>query len=789
MRGSLRQQLRCWPLSARLVLCLAVCVLIMSAIGNASILLSADVPLPGVLFDWVDGIGCSDVYSSTPTSWPAIREAGLRPWDCLLAVDGIPFEDHPAISAYLAQRADGVPSQRFVTVDVRRREEQIFQVEVPVMRFTLVRKLETSLVLIIAGLALYGTGLLILVAQPQAEVNRTLAAFLIIASLLVMGAFHRFEGVLKSIYLLLVVFGGRALLGPLLWHLAFIFPQPVAGTRLLRLRFAIYPVAPLTMVVSALGLFYLFYDTHFSWYKWLDVTDDRLVLLTFALGSIALFLRLAWTAVRPTSQRAKTQARLILMALVLAMPLSFADMTTYSFDLAWLLPRSSNLSLAVWLVPSVALVGFAMLRYQAFAYRGVALNALVVLMVSATLTQIYMFFFARRGWDGVQFVTIWGAVLLATLFWFVDSPVRRSFRRLFVRHEFDFRIANRFSQQMATTSNVDDALTRGARSLCEGLEVAWAAIASVHRLQHLWLADAEKPDLSLLALTDGPPESNLPGPPTLTHPMTDGDRPLGTIWLGPRITAEPIDAKDAHLVALLGQELARTLAVHANIEDLELVPGRILTAVENDRNRIGQDLHDSVLQFLGAIPLELDRAGRLIEQDPIQARAILDRAIDQAEIISQETRSSVYDLSPPLLLRHGVADAARAYAEQACARAGVQLRWSVDSEPVWRRLPETQATQVYRIVQQAVDNALAHASPTVISVRFECGEENLLAQVSDNGVGFDPASLLLASQTSPRVTSLGYISMQARAKVLAGTLSVSSTTGAGTTITLRFPPV
>lgn len=82
------------------------------------------------------------------------------------------------------------------------------------------------------------------------------------------------------------------------------------------------------------------------------------------------------------------------MALVLAMPLWFADMTTYSFDLAWLLPRSSNLSLAVWLVPSVALVGFAMLRYQAFAYRGVALNALVVLMVSATLTRIYMFFFA-----------------------------------------------------------------------------------------------------------------------------------------------------------------------------------------------------------------------------------------------------------------------------------------------------------------------------------------------------------------------------------------------------------
>lgn len=90
-------------------------------------------------------------------------------------------------------------------------------------------------------------------------------------------------------------------------------------------------------------------------------------------------------------------------------------------------------------------------------------------------------------------------------------------------------------QAMSTTPSL-----RGARSLCEGLEVAWAAIASVHRLQHLWLADAEKPDVSLLALTDGPPKSNLPGPPTLTHPIESvkwGRFDLAT-------SPEPIDAEE-----------------------------------------------------------------------------------------------------------------------------------------------------------------------------------------------------------------------------------------------------
>jgi signal transduction histidine kinase len=358
-----------------------------------------------------------------------------------------------------------------------------------------------------------------------------------------------------------------------------------------------------------------------------------------------------------------------------------------------------------------------------------------------------------------------------------------------VRHEFDFQITDRFSTEMARTQGVDDALAHSVSALRANLEVAWAAITSGYRPGRLWLAEVEKPVCATLAVADGPPEDVLPGLPALTHSLENGDQPVGMILLGHRTTAEPLDDKDRRLIALLGQELTRTLSVHAHIENLEQVPGRILAAVDADRNRIAQDLHDSVLQFLGAIPLELDRAIRLADRDPAQVRTILDRAIDQAEIVSQETRASVYDLSPPLLLRHGVADAARAYAEQACARTGIQLHWSVDSESVWHRLPETQATQVYRIVQQAVDNALVHARPAALNVRFERGKEDLLVQVSDDGAGFDPASILLTSQASPGETGLGYISMQARAKALAGTLSVRSTPGAGTTITLRFPSV
>lgn len=792
MRATWRGNLSAWPLSARLLLfCLVPYVLSLAVIGNASLLLSADKALPGVILYRLDARNCFIVHSLTPTTWPAISQAGLRPLDCVLAVDGIAFDDQQIVSAYLASRADGPPSRRFATVDVGRLDGQTFEVEIPVVRFTLTRKLEASLALTVAGLALFGIGLLVLAAQPQIETNRALSAFLLIAGLLVMGALHGFEDAKESIYNLLAVFGGRAFLGPLLWQLAFIFPLAISNKRLLPWRFALYALAPITVVVTALGLFNVLRQTRFAWHRRLDITDDRLVLFMLLLGGGALCARLAWHATRAEAGRTRMQARLLLAALVLAAPITLVDMATYSLRISWFVPRTSNLSFVLWLVPCCALVAYTMLRYQAFAYRGVALDALVVLMVSATLTQIYLFFFVRGAWDGIQFVTMWGAVLLATLFWCVDSPIRRSFRRLFVRHEFDFQITDRFSQQMALASNVDDALARGARSLCNSLEVAWAAIASAHRSQQLWLAMAEEPEQPPLALADGPPEATLPSSPALAHALADGDRPAGGIWLGPRTTAEPIDDEDAKLVALLGQELVRTLAVHAHIENLEQMPGRILAAVESDRNRIGQDLHDSVLQFLGTIPLELDRAGRMVDRDPAQAQTILERTIDQAEIVSQETLASVYDLSPPLLFRQGVIDASHAFAEQACVSHNVRLAWEVDVEPTWRQLQEAQAIQVYRIVQQAVDNALTHADPANLSVRFTQEENDLVVQVIDDGNGFTPATTRPASSLSGQLTTsgLGLVSMQARAKTLAGTLVVRSSPGAGTTILLRFPNV
>lgn len=91
MMASVRGQFRGWPFSAKLLLCLVGYVLILVSAGAISVLLADEAVLPGVIFDRIEALDCHVVYASTPSSWSAIRDAGLRPFDCLLAVDGIDF--------------------------------------------------------------------------------------------------------------------------------------------------------------------------------------------------------------------------------------------------------------------------------------------------------------------------------------------------------------------------------------------------------------------------------------------------------------------------------------------------------------------------------------------------------------------------------------------------------------------------------------------------------------------------------------------------------------------------
>lgn len=780
---------RHWPRAAQLIMLFGALTLVSAVLThlNSMVVFHDRIGFGGSGY-WSPIDHCFMVSPGMPNSWPAVTQDLLRPSDCFTTLDGTPLVQHSDDDGYLTQLLAEVPEGQLLTLQGTRSGQPLL-VRVPALRLTVARLLDLQLALFIPGLALWFMGWLVLTARPSLESNRTLGALLFLGAMLVMPAIN--QGVsawVSRLHGWFFVWSGRPFLGALLFHLAFLFPDPPVRQSLQKWRLALYPLAALAFMMS-IGV-YLIPDRLGDYSLFLHRGLNALILALFLLGNLTFLGRTFFMWRHAPSTQSQHQVIWLRLALIGMLPLAIMNLLVHDLRFRWLLPRVSNSTLAFWLIPAAGLLAYAMLRFQGFAYRGLALNALVVMMMSATLTQVYAFFLAPRGWGGVQFVTVWGAVLLTTLFWYVDSPVRRTFRRLFVRHEFDFQIAEHFSQQMAITTSVDDTLARAARFLCDNLDLAWVALSCIQRRQQLWLAQSGQSAPPPRQLADDVTEAHLPDAPAGTLPITHRNQPFGTIWLGPRTTAEPVDDKDQQLVTLLSQELARTLAMHTHIEDLEQVPGQILTAVEADRNRIGQDLHDSVLQFLGAVPLELDQASQLVDRDPTRVQAILERTITQAEIVAQETRASVYDLSPPILLRQGVVAAARVFAEQACTGDHVQLTWHIDAEAAvaWQQLPEAQAVQVYRILQQAVDNALAHAHPTRLTVQFGWSRHELFVEVIDDGVGF-ATDTHPPAPTASDAHGLGLISMQARARALGGVLHLVSAPGQGTTVALRFPQV
>ena len=467
--------LRSWPANARWLLLLAVAALALTVVGHVTTFRIVGRHHFGVFTFWAEARQCVSVAQITPATWPMIADDKLRQLDCVLQVGDLDTTieaNYQRRNAYLAElRARGVQE---VALQVQR-GDRLFSVQAPIGVYTAKNVLEITIVLALSGLSLGVLGLLVLAAAPDVEANRVWAAFLFLGLLVLGGAINGYDDHLfRYTYDFLAIMGPRPWLGALLFQLAFVFPKPFLQGRWRLIRYLWY----LPALVVFLGFLRLYggFILGDPWLSNLEVWVNHGVTLIFGSGVLVLLLRSLYIILRHASQRYTWQAVFIIAGWLLALPISFLEMILSLLGLNWLLGGITNLTLMFWVVPGATLIAYAMLRYQSFAYRGAALNVLVILLMSATLTQVYSLFISRRGWDGVQFATVWGGVLLATLFWYIDSPLRRGFRRLFVRHEFDYQIADRFSRRLNEVSGVEATLRTAAAELQSGLEVAWAAV-------------------------------------------------------------------------------------------------------------------------------------------------------------------------------------------------------------------------------------------------------------------------------------------------------------------------
>lgn len=199
---------------------------------------------------------------------------------------------------------------------------------------------------------------------------------------------------------------------------------------------------------------------------------------------------------------------------------------------------------------------------------------------------------------------------------------------------------------------------------------------------------------------------------------------------------------------------------------------------EAERARISRDLHDGLGQWLLAVKVRID----LLRHRPAPAEAIgagLDLAASDIETAIDDVRRVSHDLAPALLEERGLVGAMRAHAERLSA-GGVQVRVAAAQEPV---LEIKVATEVFRIFQEALTNAIRHSGCSRIDVTVACDPGTVSMVIADDGCGFDPAA-------PPRRFALGITSMHSRARLLGADLSLTSGAGQGTELTFRLkrPP-
>jgi signal transduction histidine kinase len=227
------------------------------------------------------------------------------------------------------------------------------------------------------------------------------------------------------------------------------------------------------------------------------------------------------------------------------------------------------------------------------------------------------------------------------------------------------------------------------------------------------------------------------------------------------------------------QALIETFAAHAAlaIENARLHERSRELSIVEERNRLARELHDAVTQKLFGVVLAAESGSALLARDVDGAATQLRLVRELAGEAMEELRSVIVHLRPPALEAEGLAVALGKHVDvlRRAHRRAIELDVAGDC-----LVAAHVETDVFRIAQEALHNALRHARAARIAVRLRCDPERLELTVLDDGVGFDVGAV--------RSRRLGLTTMAERARAIDGDLEIASTPGAGTTVRLLVRP-
>lgn len=240
-----------------------------------------------------------------------------------------------------------------------------------------------------------------------------------------------------------------------------------------------------------------------------------------------------------------------------------------------------------------------------------------------------------------------------------------------------------------------------------------------------------------------------------------------------------------HMGAVLDYLRAGALGISGLAEDVrkkQYLGYRIIKATEEERSRIVREIHDVPVQAMVNMGIRLELCMQVLDKDIDKARSYIRELKEQINTNIQDLRKIIYNLRPMSLDDLGLVATIEKLLSDFESDSGISTSFRLIGEPV--EIKELIQIAVFRIIQEALNNAKRHSKAKKVSVKFEFLESSISILITDDGVGFEIEGVIDWEEDD---RCFGLIGMRERVELLQGYMDINSAPGKGTGIFMRIP--
>ena len=202
-------------------------------------------------------------------------------------------------------------------------------------------------------------------------------------------------------------------------------------------------------------------------------------------------------------------------------------------------------------------------------------------------------------------------------------------------------------------------------------------------------------------------------------------------------------------------------------------------AILEERERIGMDLHDGIIQSIYGVGLALDYARIALDEDPRLSRQKIEQSIEALNSTIHDIRAYILDLRPRQFHGMDLMEGLQRLAEEFQANSGTEVTLA-EPEKNLTDFPAANATAIFHICQEALANVAKHSQARRVDVRLWTARDRVLLEIADNGMGFDLRKMSVT-------LGHGLSNMHTRARKVGGDVEITSYPGEGTNVLAWVP--